>query len=146
MSFKIPISVLVVVYTGDGQVLLLERVDHPGFWQSVTGSQEDGETLAQTAAREVFEETGLDARVYPLSDWNLQNEYEIFLEWRWRYPPGITHNGEHAFGLQMQQPQDIRIAPREHSAYIWLPWADAATRCFSWTNAAAIRNHFDKHA
>jgi dATP pyrophosphohydrolase len=138
-KFKIPRSVLVVIHTPDLQVLLLERADHPGYWQSVTGSQDEGETLEQTAVREVAEETGLDARRYALSDWGLQNQFEIFPEWRWRYAPGITHNMEHVFGLTLPQPIDVRIAPREHLGFAWLPWPQAADQCFSWSNAEAIR-------
>jgi dihydroneopterin triphosphate diphosphatase len=139
LKFKIPVSVLVVIYTRELEVLLLERADHPGYWQSVTGSQDESETLEQTAVREVREETGLDAGVYVLSDWRSQNEYEIFPEWRWRYAPGVTHNTEHVFGLEVPAPVDVRIAPREHLSFVWLPWAEAAQRCFSWSNAAAIR-------
>jgi len=137
--YKIPVSVLVVIHTPMLDVLLLERADHPGFWQSVTGSQHQGETLEQTAIREVLEETGLDATAYRLSDWRLENQYEIFPEWRWRYPPGVTQNTEHVFGLQVPAQQPVVIAPREHLAYTWLPWEEAAARCFSWSNAAAIR-------
>ena len=93
-KLKIPVSVLVVIYTPDLQVLLIERADHPGFWQSVTGSQEEGESLRQTAAREIAEETGLDETVGVLADWDVRNEFEIYPEWRWRYPPGVTSNTE----------------------------------------------------
>jgi dATP pyrophosphohydrolase len=130
---------LVVVHTPDLQVLLLERADHPGFWQSVTGSQDKGETLQQTAVREVAEETGLNALELRLADWGVRNEYEIYQEWRWRYAPGVTHNTEHVFGLTLPQPMNVQIAPREHLAYAWLPWQQAADRCFSWSNAQAIR-------
>lgn len=139
LKFKIPVSVLVVIHTPDLQVLLLERADHPGYWQSVTGSQDEGETLEQTAVREVLEETGLDARGHALIDWQFHNDYEIFVEWRWRYAPGVTHNTEHAFGLRLAAPVEVRLAPREHLAQIWLPWQEAAQRCFSWSNASAIR-------
>jgi dATP pyrophosphohydrolase len=139
LKHKIPISVLVVVHTPDLQVLLLERADHPGYWQSVTGSQHEGESLEQTAVREINEETGLDARAYRLTDWGLQHRYEIFPEWRWRYAPGVTHNTESVFALLLPQPVVPRIAPREHLQFAWLPWEQAAQRCFSWSNAAAIR-------
>jgi dATP pyrophosphohydrolase len=139
-KYKIPRSVLVVIHTPDLQVLLLERADHPGYWQSVTGSQHEDETLEQTAVREVAEETGLDARRFELADWGVRNEYEIFLEWRWRYAPGVTHNMEHVFGLRLPHPADVRIAPREHLRFAWLPWQEAAEKCFSWSNAEAIRN------
>ena len=144
MTYKIPISVLVVVHTSDLEVLLLERADHPGYWQSVTGSQNEGEKLEQTAVREVLEETGLDARQHRLSDWHLSNEYEIFPEWRWRYAQGVTHNTEHVFGLELAAPIAVRIAPREHLGFVWLPCQEAAQRCFSWSNAAAIRKLEDR--
>lgn len=137
-DYKIPVSVLVVIYTADLRVLLLERADHPGYWQSVTGSQHAGETLAETALREVAEETGLDGRLYALTDWGLTNEYEIFPEWRHRYRPGVTHNTEHVFGMEVPAPVPARLAPREHLASEWLPWREAAARCFSWSNRDAI--------
>lgn len=138
-AFKIPISVLVVVYTTNRDVLLLERSDHPGYWQSITGSQNPDESLWQTAVREIKEETGLIADQFELIDWRLQNQYEIFLEWRWRYAPGVTHNTEHVFGLELPKIMPISIASREHLSFIWLPWHEAAKKVFSWSNAEAIR-------
>lgn len=137
--FKTPISVLVIIHTPDLQVLLLERADHPGYWQSVTGSQNPGETLLQTAVREVAEETGLDASRYALTDWNIQNRYEIYQEWRWRYAPGVTHNTEHVFGLLLSNPLAVTLAPKEHLQYVWLPWQAAAEKVFSSSNAEAIQ-------
>ena len=139
MKYKLPVSVLVVVYTPDLQVLLLERADRPGFWQSVTGSQDEGETLRETAVRELKEETGLDADEFSLADWTRQNVYEIYRRWRSRYAPGITHNTEHVFGLLVPRPVPVTLAPREHLRYEWLPWAEAARKAFSWTNADAIK-------
>ncbi len=138
---KIPISTLVVVYTPDLRVLLVERADHPGYWQSVTGSQERGETLAQTATRELAEETGIDARAYGnVADWNLTNVFEIYPQWQSRFPRGTTHNSEHVFGLQVPHPVAVMLAPREHRAHVWLPWQQAAAKCFSWSNRAAIED------
>jgi dATP pyrophosphohydrolase len=139
MNYKIPVSVLVLVHTADLQVLLLERADRPGFWQSVTGSQDPGETLPETARRELGEETGIMVGPAELVDWKLQNQYEIYLHWRGRYAPGVTHNTEHVFGLTLPAMRDVVIAPREHLAWKWLPWRDAADCVFSWSNAEAIR-------
>lgn len=138
--YKIPVSVLVVIYTPDLQVLLLERADHPGYWQSVTGSQHEGETLAQTAIREVMEETGLDVNNSHLANWHIQNHYEIFQEWRWRYAPNVTHNTEHVFGLCLSKPVAVTIATQEHLGFVWLPWQEAADKVFSLSNAQAIRS------
>jgi dATP pyrophosphohydrolase len=137
--YKIPVSVLVVVYTPDLEVLLLERADRPGFWQSVTGSQDEGETLRETAERELKEETGLDAAQYALTDWNRENRYEIYRRWRSRYAPGITHNTEHVFGLIVPRPLPVVLEPREHLRHEWLPWRVAAEKVFSWSNSEAIR-------
>lgn len=136
-AFKIPVSVLVVIHTVDRQVLLIERADHPGWWQSVTGSQEIGETLRDTAIRELFEETGLVANT--LTDWGYHTDYTIFECYRHRYAPGTTHNREHVFGLELPAPVTVRLAPNEHTAQRWLPWPAAAEACFSPSNAAAIR-------
>ena len=140
MGNKIPESVLVVIHTPDLQVLLLERADHPGFWQSVTGSKDRlDEPLEETCRREVFEETGIDVTQHRLVDWHLENRYEIYPHWRGRYPEGTTHNTEHVFGLLLTQRVTVALNPREHLAHQWLPWSDAAARCFSPSNAAAIR-------
>ncbi len=138
-AYKIPVSVLVIIHTSDKQVLILERADHEGYWQSVTGSQNQGETLMQTAVREVEEETGLDAGCYQLTDWHIRNDYEIYEEWRWRYSPQVTHNTEHVFGLLVPEPVPVRVAPREHLRFDWLPWQLAAEKVFSPSNADAIR-------
>jgi len=139
VKYKIPVSVLVLVHTPDLKVLLLERADHPGFWQSVTGSQHEGESLAETAARELREETGLDAGCYGLTDWHKQNRFEIYRTWRSRYAPGVTHNLEHVFALCVPQERPVTLEPREHLRYEWLSWKEAAEKVFSWTNAEAIQ-------
>ena len=137
-AFKVPVSTLVVVHTPALEVLLLERADRPGFWQSVTGSQDPGETLEQTAVREVAEETGIDARRYRLEAWNLQNVYEIYPVWRHRYAPGVTYNTEHVFGLAVPRDVGVRVAPREHLQSKWVGWREAAEQVFSWSNRKAI--------
>jgi dATP pyrophosphohydrolase len=137
---KIPVSVLVVIHTASLEVLLLDRADHPGFWQSVTGSlATPDESLLAACVREVAEETGLLARIADFDDWNLQNNYPIYPQWRHRYAPQVTHNREHVFGLRVGQRFEPRLAPREHRDFLWLDWRAAADQCFSWTNAQAIR-------
>lgn len=139
--FKVPQSVLVVIHTPAFEVLLLERADAPGFWQSVTGAKDTPEEgFDRTAAREVFEETGIDAAApeHALSDWGLENVYEIYPQWRHRYAPGVTHNVEHVFGLCVPQAVPVQLSPREHRDQVWLTWREAVDRCFSPSNAEAI--------
>jgi len=166
--FKIPESVLVVIHTAALEVLLLERADSPGFWQSVTGSKDSAdEPLVETCRREVAEETGilidegaptpaslaaprggsagLGAARRPaashancLSDWQMRNVYDIYPQWQHRYPPGVTRNTEHVFGLRVPREVTVRLAPREHLRFEWLSWREAADRCFSPSNAEAI--------
>ena len=139
MPYKIPVSTLVLVHTPDLRVLLHERAAYPGYWQSVTGSQEPGETLEETAVRELREETGIDAGAFGgLVDCQQQNVYEIFPRWRHRYPPGTSHNTEHVFALEVPEPVAVTLNPREHLGHLWLPWNEAAAKCFSWSNRAAI--------
>jgi dATP pyrophosphohydrolase len=140
MSFKLPVSVLVVVHTAALQVLLLERAARPGFWQSVTGSLDwPDEPLESAAAREVMEETGIDAARGRLARRNVAYTFEIYGQWRHRFAPGVTHNTEHVFGLALAGPVAVRLAPEEHVAFAWLPWREAAEKCFSWSNRDAIR-------
>lgn len=138
MAYKLPVSALVVIYTAALEVLLLERADHPGYWQSVTGSKDEGEDLRETAVREVYEETGLEAERYVLADWKVQNEYDIYPHWRHRYAPGVTRNTEHVFGLELPAALPVRLSPREHLNFVWLPWQEAAEKVFSPSNRAAI--------
>ena len=138
-GFKIPRSVLVVIYTADLQVLMLERAGWPGFWQSVTGSiDHENEPLAETAAREVREETGIDTSHYRLEDWGIENCFEIFKQYRSRYAEGVIHNREHIFGLELPAMVPVRLEPTEHLRSEWLPWTEAAERTPSWTNRDAI--------
>ncbi|MDR0439809.1 MAG: dihydroneopterin triphosphate diphosphatase [Candidatus Accumulibacter sp.] len=138
MNHKRPISVLVVIHTVDLDVLLLERTGRAGYWQSVTGSQEDGETLIETARRELAEETGIVVPPEALDDWHLTNVFELLPEWRHRYAPGVTHNTEHVFSLELRQTRAVCLAPGEHRTCLWLPWREAAEKCFSWSNREAI--------
>ncbi len=136
--YKIPRSTLVVIYNDASEALLIERADHRGYWQSVTGSQDEGETLLETAAREVMEETGIDVRRFQFADWRQQSRYEIYAIWRHRYAPDVTHNQEHVFGLKVTGRVPITLSPHEHLQYVWLPVDQAAQLCFSSTNRQAI--------
>ncbi len=142
--YKIPESVLVVIYTPELEVLLIKRADAVDFWQSVTGSKDAfEETYQQTAVREVHEETGIECASETLAgpsllDWNLENEYDIYPHWQPRYAPGVTRNTEHLFGLGLPKRVPVCLSPREHLAYQWLPYRQAAAQCFSPSNAEAI--------
>jgi dihydroneopterin triphosphate diphosphatase len=148
--YKVPESVLVIIHTASLEVLLIERADKPGYWQSVTGSKDTpDEPLMETAIREVFEETGIRAvesapieanevHISSLSDWQLCNVYDIYPVWRHRYAPGVCRNTEHVFGLLVPRNVPIALAPREHLNHLWLPYREAADRCFSPSNAEAI--------
>jgi len=138
---KIPESVLIVIHTSALDVLLLERADRPGFWQSVTGSLDaPDEPLLTTATRELFEETGIvaDGERIRLVDWRMSNIYEIYPVWRHRYAPGVTHNTEHVFSVCVPRDIAVTLSPREHLRYTWLPHLQAADKCFSSSNAEAI--------
>ena len=137
-GYKCPESVLVVIYTTDLQVLLLERAKHPGYWQSVTGSREVGESFLATAVREVHEETGLSIKPGQLRVWPVQNRYTIMPEWRHRYAPGVTHNTAHVLSLCVPQALPVVLSAAEHRAWKWLAWQAAADACFSPSNAEAI--------
>ena len=134
-----------LIHTVDLQVLIMERADKAGFWQSVTGSLEDDETPYEAAIREVKEETGLDALAYNFQDWQANNTYEIYPHWRYRYAEGVTKNVEHFFGLTLPAPLTITLAPNEHVRYEWVDWREAAQRVFSWTNVDALKRLGEKH-
>ena len=146
---KIPISVLVVIYKPNRDVLLIERADRNNFWQSVTGSLDAlNEDLALAATREVFEETGIAVDQLPegaLRNMRHQIEYEIYPNWRFRYAPGVTRNTEHWFALQVPDDTTIKLSPREHVAYEWLPFEEAAKKCFSPSNGEAILKFFSEN-
>jgi dATP pyrophosphohydrolase len=139
MNYKLPVSVLVLVHTTDREVLLLERALRPGYWQSVTGSLDaPDEPLAHAAAREVREETGIEAAAGRLTRWNVVYTFEIYQQWRHRFAPGVIYNVEHVFTLELDSRVPVTLAPQEHIAFEWLPWREAAARCFSWSNRDAI--------
>jgi dATP pyrophosphohydrolase len=136
--------VLVVIHTPALEVLLINRADAANFWQSVTGSKDrEDESFLETAVREVAEETGIacgpgTSLAQSLRDWGLENVYAIYPRWRPRYAPGVTRNTEHVFGLCVPAGTPVTLSPREHTAYQWLPWRQAADACFSPSNAEAI--------
>ena len=148
MTYKIPESILVVIHTPELEVLLINRADKPGFWQSVTGAKNTvDEPLFETARREVLEETGIrvsdeglahDVPLKNLRNWDMANVYDIYPQWLHRYAPGVTKNTEHVFGLRVPRDISIVLAPREHLQYRWLPYREAADLCFSPSNAEAI--------
>lgn len=143
---KLPVSVLVVVHTPALDVLLMERARRVGYWQSVTGSLDWAEEpLVDAALREVREETGIAALRPALKAWNVTYTFEIYAHWRHRFAPGVTHNLEHAFALQVPSACPVVLAAEEHTSFQWLPWREAAARCFSWSNRDAIRMLSEMH-
>ena len=137
MSHKLPISVLVVVHTVQREVLLMERALRPGYWQSVTGSLDTmDEPLERAAKRELLEETGIDGG--RLERWSVTYTFEIYQQWRNRFAPGVIHNQENVFALELPQRTPVTLAQEEHTSFEWLPWRQAAAKCFSWSNRDAI--------
>jgi dATP pyrophosphohydrolase len=145
VTYKTPISALVLIYTQQLEVLIMERADKPGFWQSVTGSLELDETPYQAAIREVQEETGLNALDFDFQDWQASNVYDIYPHWRHRYAPEVSQNTEHLFGLMLPTATPVQLAPNEHTQYQWVDWREAAKRVFSWTNVDALKRLGDKY-
>jgi len=137
-KYKIPISILVVIFNEKNECLLLKRKDRENFWQSVTGSIEENESPYEAAKREVEEETGINTKIFHIQDWKMNNEYEIYCHWRDRYAPGITHNTEHIFGLEVPSDINIKLEPREHTDHVWAEAIKAKKIVFSWTNRLAI--------
>ncbi len=138
MGYKRPESVLVVLHDADGQVLIMQRMDDPLFWQSVTGTIEENESPIETAYREVAEETGvhLDPEQQVIVDCRKVNQYEIRPEWRYRYPPNTIYNTEHVFIAQISSATRLHLT--EHLSYEWVPSNEAIDRVWSPSNRAAI--------
>lgn len=141
-TYKQPVSVLVLIHDQCGRILLLERADRPGFWQSVTGSREGNEDLLYTAQREVQEETGIAAAPADFRDWHESSVYEIYPHWRHRYAPGVTRNTEHVFSLCVPCDTPVCLSPREHLQFGWYDVNEAARKVFSPSNRDALRHLF----
>ena len=137
---KIPISIQVIIFIDDKNILLLQRKDNPNYWQSVTGSMEKDESPKECARREVFEETGLIVNDYNFFSLNQMNQYQIYPEWKYRYDENVSTNIEHLFALQLHKKEHIIINPQEHIEYIWTDLEDAIKKVFSWTNRNALIN------
>lgn len=140
MACKRPESVLVLIYTAAGEVLQMERRRPDGFWQSVTGSLEEGESPRNAAIREVREETGLDVAA-ALVDCHATNRFEILPAWRSRYAPDVHWNVEHVFRVEYSARPQVRIEFREHKRAEWLPATEALARASSYTDRAAIKRY-----
>jgi len=132
-----PLSVLVLILRSDGKTLILERQGWPGFWQSVTGGVEWGESLLAAAQRELYEETGLTP--ISLLDRQVNRRFEIFPQYRHKYPPHVRFNEEREFIAYVDQNSQVRIDPREHVAYRWVDLDEAINVCLSWSNQMALR-------
>lgn len=134
--YRRPESVLVIVHTPALECLLLERVDPPGFWQSVTGTLHWDETPADAARREVLEETGLEP--VGLRDTGVERRFAILPAWRARYAPDVEQNLEHLWYLELPETRPVTIDPAEHACYRWLPIERAIATVSSWTNREGL--------
>ena len=125
------------------EILLLHRKDKKNFWQSVTGSIEEGESPVNAAKRELLEETGIDHQEFLLLDWKFSQQYEIFPHWRYRYEPNVTHNIEHVFSVELPEKIIVNLEPSEHKEYKWVPLHNAIKEVFSGTNADALKKLYE---
>jgi len=137
-SFKRPVSVLVVVYNAAGEFLLLNRATPPGFWQSVTGSLNPGESPRNAALRELAEETGL-LGASSLIDLRQSRLFPIIPPWHKRYAPGVCFNREHWFGVRLRYRRLVRLNPGEHTEACWLRLDKALALAGSSTNREALQ-------
>ena len=137
MTYSRPISVLVVIHTDDGQVLLMRRAKPFDFWQSVTGCLEEGETHFDAAPRELCEETGLTDEG-ELAFSGVDRYYEIDPRWIHRFPPGSVENREYEWRYRLEKPVDVTLSGDEHSEFVWVPIDEAIKLVWSWTNREAL--------
>ena len=128
---------LIVIYTAGGEFLLMERRRPPGFWQSVTGSLEWGETADAAARREVVEETGITQGFLRNLQWT--QVYDILPAFGKTYAPGITTNLEHGFALKLMGRVPVTLSVTEHVQYRWVRAALALETVSSGTNRAVIQ-------
>jgi dihydroneopterin triphosphate diphosphatase len=135
-KFRRPESVLIVVYTEEGEFLLLERRRPPNYWQSVTGSLEWGELPDVAARREVMEETGITQGVLVNLQWT--QVYEILPAFGKVFAPGVTLNLEHAFSLRLPHRVAVTLSASEHVQYRWASASEALESASSSTNRAVI--------
>ena len=133
---KIPISVLIIVYTKNKDILLLNKKGKDSMWQSITGSLQINEKPLDAAKRELFEETGIVSN--NIIDCKKEHIFEIYEMWRHKYEDGITHNTEHVFKLELDDIIDIKLDSDEHDSFEWVTRVKAAEKVFSHTNRQAI--------
>lgn len=126
------------MYTDNRDILLLERTQPFTFWQSVTGSLEEDESVADAAQRELLEETGLTREV-KLIDTGIERTFSIDPRWRDRYAAGINENVEYEWHYRLPAMVDIKLDNNEHSAYRWFDLDDAIDTVWSWTNKEALQ-------
>ena len=136
-TYKRPESVLVVVHSIDGMILLLKRTDIEDFWQSVTGSLKWGETAPAAAVRELKEETGINAGLR-LVDWHYSVRFDIIDKFKNRYRPGTIQNLENLYSIEIERDHHIKLDPHEHITYQWNSVPQAMERTWSWSNRDAI--------
>ena len=116
-------------HAGD-EVLLLERIPaRGGFWQTLTGRRELGESPLQTVLREIHEETGFSPRLEEVVDLGYAHSFALdpsLVPGSAEQPPRPPiFVREQAYGLRVSPGSEPVLDPREHGAHRWLPLEDA---------------------